>query len=268
MTEQSAVALDRSTAGDIVAFVKSSSRAKRPRLEICPYGTVTLVAPRRFGAAHWRQFVFQNTSWIKRTLAKVENHRRAEPHLHTLEPTTIELPALGESWPVQYADGHRGGVVEHDNGEARLLIVRIPLDGNRLKYLQAWVRRRARATLPARVRALSQETGLTYSRVNVRAQKTRWGSCTREGVISLNQNLLFLRPELADYLIIHELCHTVHMSHSARYWNLVKRFAPGYQRYESELRHAAHLIPRWAVTTELKKLMPEQAIIRIPTDAA
>lgn len=263
MTEPAVIALLPSSVDNIVAFVKTSNKAKRPRLEICPYGTVTLIAPRRFSARNWTGFLHDNTQWITQTLEKIDRHRHLAPQLHTIAPTTIHLPAVGEIWQIKYSNQQRRGVNESRDAASNQLTVRSVTENEHLRHLQAWVRTRAREALPIRLRELSHQTDLRFTGVTVRAQKTRWGSCTRSGAISLNQNLLFLSEELKDYLMIHELCHTVHMSHSARYWALVKRFAPDYRLQESRLRHAANQIPLWAAGTRHGQAWTGGAVIQL-----
>jgi len=97
-----------------------------------------------------------------------------------------------------------------------------------------------------RLRALSEHTGMHHRSVSVRRQKTRWASCSRRKAISLNVKLLFLPPVLADYVLLHELCHTIELNHSKRFWALVARHCPDYQRHDAMLRDMWDRIPRWA----------------------
>jgi hypothetical protein len=79
----------------------------------------------------------------------------------------------------------------------------------------------------------------------VRRQKTRWGSCSSRGTISLNAKLLFLPPPLVDHLLLHELCHTRHMDHSPAYWTCVAGFEPDYRRLENEVTRGNRYVPAW-----------------------
>lgn len=106
--------------------------------------------------------------------------------------------------------------------------------------------REARARLVPRVQALSLALGLAYRRVSLRCQKTRWGSCSRDGAISLNARLLFLPPELVEYVLIHELCHLAHLNHSKRFWALVARHCPDFRARDRRLRGMWAHVPRWA----------------------
>ena len=92
------------------------------------------------------------------------------------------------------------------------------------------LRRAAKADLPARIERLSQLTGLRYEKVSVRAARTKWGSCSGKGRISLSLFLMTLPEHLRDFVIIHELCHTVHHDHSPRFHALVDRLTGGHEK--------------------------------------
>ncbi len=86
----------------------------------------------------------------------------------------------------------------------------------------------AKKVLPERVAALARNLGVSIGRVTVRRQVSRWGSCSAKGNISLNCLLAACPPEIADYVIIHELCHRRYMNHSSAFWDEVARFCPDY----------------------------------------
>jgi len=92
---------------------------------------------------------------------------------------------------------------------------------------------------------LASEIDMTYQRLQIRRQRTRWGSCSVSGTISLNVSLLFLQPEVVRYLMIHELCHTRHMNHSARFWDLVGSVEPDYRQLDRALLRSWREVPWW-----------------------
>ena len=102
--------------------------------------------------------------------------------------------------------------------------------------VHAHLRRLAERELPPRTRELAQLHGITVRRVTVRAQKTRWGSCSAHGTISLNWRLVQAPPFVLDYLIVHELMHRREMNHSARYWKLVAEAFPRWREAETWLK--------------------------------
>ena len=100
----------------------------------------------------------------------------------------------------------------------------------------AHLRKIAERELPVRTRELALLHGIAIRRVSVRAQTTRWGSCSAKGTISLNWRLIHAPAYVVDYLIIHELMHRREMNHSARYWKLVATACPDYRRAEQWLK--------------------------------
>ena len=92
------------------------------------------------------------------------------------------------------------------------------------------LRRAAKADLPGRIERLARQTGLRYAKMTVRAARTKWGSCSGKGNISLSLFLMTLPEHLRDFVIIHELCHTVHHDHSLRFHALVDRLVGGREK--------------------------------------
>jgi predicted metal-dependent hydrolase len=98
------------------------------------------------------------------------------------------------------------------------------------------LRERAREELPARLLEIAAAHGLTVTGVSIRNQRTRWGSCGRDGKISLNWRLVLMPPAVRDYVLIHELMHLRRLDHSPAYWKLVAAACPGYREARQWLR--------------------------------
>lgn len=75
-----------------------------------------------------------------------------------------------------------------------------------------------------------------FNKINIRNQKTRWGSCSKKGNLNFNYKIALLPPRLADYIIVHELCHLGEFNHSYKFWNLVAKTMPDYLERRGELR--------------------------------
>ena len=101
---------------------------------------------------------------------------------------------------------------------------------------RAQLRQRAREELPVRLLALAAPLGLRVARVSIRNQRTRWGSCGRDGHITLNWRLLLMPDWVRDYVLIHELMHLRRLDHSPAYWRLVAAACPHYQDARNWLR--------------------------------
>lgn len=104
----------------------------------------------------------------------------------------------------------------------------------RLSYLQ--YRERARALVVRRLSHFNRYYGLLVNRVAIKNQKTQWGSCSLRRNLNFNYRVYFLPVHLADYVIVHELCHLRHFNHSSSFWNLIGEAIPDYKEHEAELR--------------------------------
>ena len=99
--------------------------------------------------------------------------------------------------------------------------------------------------LPPRVARYAAMIGVTYGSITIRAQKSRWGSCTAKGNLNFNCLLMLCPESIRDYVVVHELCHRKEMNHSPRFWSEVARFIPDYAVRRKWLRDAGRaLIPR------------------------
>ncbi len=220
--------------------VRRSRRARHLRLSVSPVGEVEVVLPQRLALHHVAPFVERHHAWLRRTLERLAAEQAARGEVDGL-PQRVELAALGEHWGVDYVGGRAAA---RSAGERLLVGGETPEE--RRAALCRWSARRAVAVLPPWLTRVSEELGLPFARVTVRGQKSRWGSCSSSGTISLNRKLLFVPPQLVDYLCVHELCHMVHPNHSPRFWALVARFLPQHRALEAELREAGRHVPSWA----------------------
>jgi predicted metal-dependent hydrolase len=107
------------------------------------------------------------------------------------------------------------------------------------------LKQRATDELAPRLAAEAARHGFSFSSMSIRMQRTRWGSCSTRGRISLNAGLLFQPEEVVRYLLCHELAHTRHMNHSARFWNCVAQCEPRWKELDAALCRGWKHVPGW-----------------------
>jgi len=108
------------------------------------------------------------------------------------------------------------------------------VNGNRREYLK--YKEAARILAKSRLEHFNQFYGYKFNRVSIKNQKSRWGSCSKKGNLNFNYKIVLLAPELADYIIVHELCHLGQMNHSKEFWKLVVRTLPNYKMLKNKFR--------------------------------
>ncbi|MBF0628815.1 MAG: M48 family metallopeptidase [Magnetococcales bacterium] len=143
------------------------------------------------------------------------------------------LPLLDEQLTLRILPAGIARVQRVDN----LLLAPAPLTPQSLaNALERWYRLQAHRHLTMRLRHWSEQMGVTVSRVTIRGQTTRWGSCSSRGSINLNWQLMLLPGRLVDYVLVHELCHRLEMNHSPAFWMRVGAVLPEYERLKTELK--------------------------------
>jgi predicted metal-dependent hydrolase len=227
--------------------VRESARARHVSLKVSFQGALEVVVPTGFDQAEIPEILDRRRDWIAKTLKRIERQRDTLPVEHLAEkPTALELRSRQETWAIHYTDQPGRTLTLTQSGpQALTLAGAVTEDGAVRELLRGWLQRKARAELAPWLQTLSQKCDLAYSRLSVRGQTTRWGSCSSKQAISLNYKLLFLPPSMVDYVLIHELCHTVHMNHSPAFWALVRRYCPESDRVKADLKQGWQYVPRW-----------------------
>lgn len=221
--------------------VRESQRARRMVVRVFHTGRVEVVVPVRTPPRLIEGFLERHRAWIERKRAEA---RRTGAPPEPFPPLAIELSACAERWRVHLAAG-AGPVRVQAVGELLTVSGEAGNRGALRLALRRWLQERARMVLGPTLDALARELGFCYERMVIRCQRTRWGSCSARGTISLNGCLLFLPPNVVRYLMIHELAHTRHMNHSERFWQCVGRYCPEYRRLDGALREGWRHVPAW-----------------------
>lgn len=225
--------------------VRQSARARHLSIKVYPRGRVEVIVPRRTGPAEVQRFVAENRDWISRARASFACRHDS---LSDALPSQINLPAIGKSIQVRYLADDRadhGSVRYRQAGSVLVLRGNTADHGLCTAAIKRWLAEVARQEFAVQLLALSQLTGHGFDSMHIRAQRTCWGSRSSSGTISLNICLLFLRPEVVRYLMIHELAHGRHMNHSKRFWKLVAQYEPGYRELDHELEESWQEVPGW-----------------------
>ena len=102
-------------------------------------------------------------------------------------------------------------------------------ESNPSALVTQWLRDKAAEVLPEKTKTWAEKIGVAYNRVVLKDQRTLWASCSAQKNINYSYRIIKMPPVVQDYLIIHELCHLVHMNHGAEYWQLVEQFSPDYK---------------------------------------
>jgi predicted metal-dependent hydrolase len=216
-----------------IVYVRSV-QAKRYRLTLRRDGTAVATIPVRGSEREAVRFVEGQRDWLVRARERQARRPRAAEcwtlGTHVLwrgDMHEVRLAAAGEKPQVCVAAD----------------VFRVAsTDGDIRPTLEAHFARRARIELPARAWELAAETGVEVKQVTVRNQRTRWGSCSAEGTISLNWRLIQTPDTVRDYIIYHELMHLKEMNHSVRFWTRVEEVCPWWRDAEKWLKRNGSLL--------------------------
>ncbi len=214
-----------------------NSRVKNMSISIRPFEGVRVNVPGSYSFREAERFVLTKQNWIKRNVQKIKslengltvfdestqfNTREHRLMIRTHSANTLRIVIKGEVINVYYP--------EHAD-------VKDPRVQNAIRHAieETW-RIEAKKFLPARVRQLAEKHGFSYNRVFVKNTKSRWGSCSHVNNINLNIHLMRLPQHLCDYIILHELVHTVHKNHGKDFWKMLDRVSGNARQLAKEVR--------------------------------
>lgn len=227
--------------------IKETARARRVILRIRPGVGLVVTVPKGFNRAELPRILEAHRSWIQETLTAVQE-RPEEILSPEILPEKVSLRAVDETWEVSYEPE------PHARLQATWVAkpkphIRIRGDVSRVpaccRLLRSWLQEQGKFWLPPWVDKISRETGLPYGRLTIRCQKSRWGSYSSQGNLSLNAAVLFLPDHLARFVIVHELCHSKHLLHDGDFHRLLNRYEPEARLLEAQLRDKAQQFPLW-----------------------
>jgi predicted metal-dependent hydrolase len=230
--------------------IRQSPKAKNLRLKVTREEGLLVVVPKGYDENKIPTLLKQKKVWIIEALKRIGETRRfleSRPTRHL--PEAVHLVALGETWPIIYREEEsRSGVwLRTENG--KLIISGSGLSQESvIRKLKDWLRGKVREGLFPIMGTLAAKHHFKLSGLLVKSQRTRWASCSARRNLALNTKLLFLSPDLVRYVLIHELCHTVHMNHTKEFWRLVQAHEPCYKVLDEKLRGAWKTVPQWMLS--------------------
>ncbi len=210
---------------DIPFRLERRKGRRRVSIFVEPRQGLILRTPPRFPLRDVEETLREEEDWIRDKLLWRENWLAEHPERRFVTGETLLL--LGEEWTL---DIHRDPLRKRAQIQASDGIIRVDLSrsADARSVLEAWMRRLARRIVLARVDHWSARVGKRARRVTLRDTRSRWGSCSSTGNLSFSWKLIMAPPEVLDYVVVHELCHFVHLDHSPAYWALVERYLPDY----------------------------------------
>ena len=226
--------------GQTISYiVKRSANAKYIRLEVRSETGLTVVIPRSDNAGHIPDLLEGKRGWILSKLAKYGQFR---PHKIENELKSLDtIPYLGQDLEVVRRQNHGSG--DSVRLERNKLIVSIRAENSAVDLLlEQWYRMQAAELIRGKAEKLGARFGLTYNRLIIRGQKTRWASCSHKGNLSFNWKLIMAPEPVIDYVITHELVHLKEMNHTKKFWQLVTQHCPRWREHKKWLKdHEAKL---------------------------
>lgn len=222
-----------------------SAKARNIRIEVRPDGNVVLVIPRRVAKSAAHAFLRSREDWVRRKVAELREHAARRPINPVLRwDGSDTIPLCGQPTPLRIVAAQIAKPSVRFDDAITLYAPAAQLARPALlaNTLRAALRKRARNEAKRLLDEEAERLTLDYSGPRIADQKSLWGSCTPDGLISLNWRLLLAPPEVLRYVVIHELCHRRHLDHSPRFWRLVERQMPDHADWRRWLReHGASL---------------------------
>jgi predicted metal-dependent hydrolase len=209
-------------------------RARRYLLRLRPDGSARLTIPRRGSLLEGKRFAERNSDWLARQLVALSSN----PPKPKVWLVGTEILFRGEAVRIEPVTDGASGLIRFGSETVKVANANDDLRPQIRKHL--W--KLAAAEFPPKVFEFAAAQSLTVRRVTVRNQRSRWGSCSQRGTISLNWKLIQTPPFVRDYVMLHELMHLRQMNHSPRFWREVERVCPGHEAAEKWLKQHSALL--------------------------
>ena len=223
--------------------LRHSKKAKRLIFKPSIRNGFEIVLPRFYDDDWVLETVTTSKPKIEKRLAEIKEARTE------LKPTSIRLPLTGSSWKVIYRETNDKVLDSITETPTSLEVSERAEDVFWAStVLQEWLHGKALEYLPRYLHDVSAKLKLPYNKVRIKRQKTLWGSCSLNGNINLNRNLMLMPSEVVDYVLHHELVHLKVLSHSSKFWKELERSFPNYKKILEQLKYfGGTQMPEWAL---------------------
>ena len=207
--------------------VQQSAEATEPRIDVDIHG-VTVVVPAS-EETDPEGLLRENAVWVVEKKEKYDQYREEIPERNFNEGGVF--PYLGDEREIVVETRSSSGVTEDT-----LRLARHHVEEKSVKRaLETLYRRKARERFEERADYYADEMGVEYEKIEIRNQRTKWGSCSTTGTLGLNWRLMMAPPEIVDYIVIHELAHLRESNHTDSFWSLVAEYDPEYESHATWL---------------------------------
>jgi predicted metal-dependent hydrolase len=205
-------------------------RSKRRTLALIveDNGSLTVRAPMRMPATIIQEFVAKHTNWVQKKQSETRAMAPIQPKQYQPRENFLYL---GREYELELVQDQQKKLVL----DGRFLLAASVQDNAELVF-QNWYRQQARQIISERVKLFANKYAFHYDRIRITSARTRWGSCSTKGTLNFSWRLIMTPLDIVDYVIIHELAHTVHHNHSKRFWGWVKKILPDYKDRRKHLK--------------------------------
>lgn len=232
--------------GQVIEYsIRKSKRAKRINMKIDVNKGLEVIYPIGINQPTASEILQQNQAWVLATLDKMQSRKDSQVQRRYAQGEIFRY--LGEDKHlnlIEKSHGKRISVTLADD----TLDVSLPPNVNKndteaiRDAIEKFYRKQAKGYLGQRTQDIADKLGFDYNRITIKHQKTRWGSCSTNKNLNFNLRLMMAPPDGIDYIIIHELCHLVHMNHSKAFWNLVASYCPEYKYWRKWFKQNSSML--------------------------
>ncbi len=222
---------------DVTYRIRRRRNQKHINLRVSLEGEIIVSAPFGVSVTKIQESLKTKEPWLSRHLKKAAESRDVNDPLK-------QILLHGREYAVEVVRDPRHKRVVRLDETARTVTVRTSMQGRAriVSVLAGYLQREAKRHFPVRVRELSRTTGIPYQRLFIRNQRSRWGSSSGRGNLSVNWRAVMAPAEVQDYLIVHELSHQVHLNHSKAFWRVVEKWCPDFKAANRWLRNHSAII--------------------------